>query len=585
MRAEDVGLSGSLEPVPRGTGDKFEGDNKSQLRKHARANLGPDVARLSRYPLATITRPNLLRGAMTYAQHFLQTQQSEPLYDKPMVQNAAGGYAFKIDDWKRLRRFLLLGCEGGTYYEGERKLTLENTTCVRRCLTADGKRTVDLIVEVSDHGLAVKNEPAVFALAVATKFGDRATVKLAFEALPKVARIGTHLFQFVEAREAIGGGWGRGMRKAVGSWYRRPDLIMQALKYQSRGGWSHRDLLRLSHPVAEGADEVLGHDVFDAICRPEKWAEIGHLLAQGWCTVQAAKTAREAAKAISEYNLPSEFVPTQFLTEPEVWASLLPKMPMTALVRNLGNLSKCGLLKPLSPESRLVASKLTDETAIKMSRLHPFSVLLAAKTYALGHGIRGSGQWIPVTKVIEALDETFNLAFHNVEPTGKRFLLGVDVSSSMSWSGVVLTSAEAAAAMALITARTEPNYYIMGFSTIFKDLNITARDTLGTVLEKTLDQNFGGTDTSVAIKWAIDNNVEMDVCVIYTDNETWAGETHTCKAIENYRRKIGIPTKLAVVAFTATERSIADNVDPGSMDFVGMDSSLPQALAAFVSES
>ena len=528
---------------------------------------------------------------MTYAQHFLNTPQSEPLFGTDMVQNAAGGYVYQIDDWKRLRRFLIIGSES-TYYQGERKLTLENAACIQRCLAADGKRTVDMIVEVSDHGLAIKNEPAIFALAVATKFGDPATVKLAFAALPKVARIGTHLFQFVEAREAIGGGWGRRMRKAVASWYNHGStahFVMQVLKYQSRDGWSHRDLLRLAHPRLKPIDEShppeLYGKVFDAICRPEKWAEVDHPLAEGWRTVQAATTAKEAAKTIIEYSLPREFVPTQFLTDPHIWAALLPQMPMTALVRNLGNLSKCRLLKPLAPEVQEVVSKLVDEKSIKRSRLHPFSVLLAAKTYALGHGIRGSGEWTPVPQVIEALDQAFNLAFHNVEPTGKRFLLGVDLSSSMSWDATgVMSSAEAAAAMALVTARTEPNHYIMGFSTVFKDLGITPRDTLPTVLGKTCTQNFGATDTSVAIRWALANKVEMDVCVIYTDNETWAGDTHTCKAIEDYRRKTGIPTKLAVVAFTGTQRSIADQADPGSMDFVGMDSSLPQALSAFVSE-
>src|ERR1044072_4600915 len=49
------------------------------------------------------------------------------------------------------------------------------------------------------------------------------------------------------------GGWGRGMRKAVGSWFNgKPaaDLAFQLAKYQARDGWSNRDLLRLAHPRA-----------------------------------------------------------------------------------------------------------------------------------------------------------------------------------------------------------------------------------------------------------------------------------------------------------------------------------------------
>lgn len=519
---------------------------------------------------------------MTYAQHFKNTRQSEPLPGRAMVQNAAGGYVFAIDDWQRLRRFLILGCEGGTYYEGERKLTLENAECLRRCLNTDGKRVIDLIVDVSDRGLAPKNDAAVFALAIASVLGDDATRKYALDALPKVCRIGTHLFQFAEAREAVGGGWGRGVRGAIARWYDRPDIIMQALKYQQRGGWAHRDLLRLAHPKTSDARRKA---VFDAICRPEKWSAVEDKLVDGYLRAMQATSAEQVANIISECGLPRELVPTQWLTNADVWSALLPHMGMTALVRNLGNLGKAGLLVPLSDANKIVTSALTNAELIRKSRLHPFSILLAARTYASGRSVKGSGVWPVVPQVVDALDTAFDLAFHNVEPTGKRFLLAIDVSGSMGFATQgAMTCAEAAAAMALATARVEPNYYAMGFATRFVDLGITARDTLPTVLKKTREHNFGGTDTSVAIKWALDNKVGVDVFVVYTDNETWAGDTHTCRALQSYRQKTGIPAKLAVVAFTGTVRSIADNADPGSMDFVGLDASLPQALGAFVTE-
>ena len=516
---------------------------------------------------------------MGYAEHFENTPQSAPLFGKKMVPNAAGGYVFEVDDWQRLRRFLILGCEGGTYYESERKLTLENAQVIRRCLASDGPRTVASIVEISDRGLAPKNDAAVFALAVATKFGDESTRKLAFEAVAKVCRIATHLFQFAQSREAIGGGWGRGMRRAISRYYDRADLVSQAIKYQERNGWSHRDLLRLAHPKGQQAP------VWDAICRPVKWEQIQHPLVEGWLKIQKTTDIATAAKLIETFQLPREMVPTQLLTDPRIWGALLPHMPMTALMRNLGNLSKSGLLAPFSEASKTVVQKLCDQTALQRSRLHPFSVLVAAKIYGNGHGLRGGGVWTPVPQVIEALDQAFEGTFPNVVPTGKRFLLGVDVSGSMScrMSTSPMSAAEAAAAMALVIARTEPFYFMGGFSTQFVDLGITAHDRLLTVLEKTRDHNFGGTDTSVAIEWAAQHDLEVDVFVILTDNETWAGDRHTCEVLNRYRRKMSLPSKLGVVAFTGTARTIGDTEDLNTMDFVGMDASLPQGLAAFVS--
>src|SRR5262245_41671218 len=109
-----------------------------------------------------------------YLKHFSlrETPQSEPL--PGTVKNAAGGYAFPVDDWTRLDRFLILGSEGGSYYASERKLTRENAEGVIRCIAEDGARAVGRIAEVSHSGRAPKNDPAIFALALAASVGDDA---------------------------------------------------------------------------------------------------------------------------------------------------------------------------------------------------------------------------------------------------------------------------------------------------------------------------------------------------------------------------------------------------------------------------
>ncbi|MFK5012156.1 hypothetical protein ACI4AC_27675, partial [Klebsiella pneumoniae] len=84
--------------------------------------------------------------------------------------------------------------------------TKENYDVLTKCIKADVARTVDLIVEVSDGGLAPKNDFAIFALAVVAAQGDATAKTLAYQALPKVCRIGTHLFQFIEESKALGRG-------------------------------------------------------------------------------------------------------------------------------------------------------------------------------------------------------------------------------------------------------------------------------------------------------------------------------------------------------------------------------------------
>src|SRR5439155_7428096 len=103
---------------------------------------------------------------------------------------------------------------------------------------------------VSDSGRAPKNEPAIMALAMCLKLGDAATRAAAREAVPKVCRIGTHIFALAEIVNVLGG-WGRGTRRAFSDWYngQTPErLALNLLKYPKRNGWSHDDVLRLAHP-------------------------------------------------------------------------------------------------------------------------------------------------------------------------------------------------------------------------------------------------------------------------------------------------------------------------------------------------
>jgi len=153
--------------------------------------------------------------------------------DPAQVLNAAGGYVFQVDDEARLRRFLVLGTNGGTYYASAKDITFDNFDVLKRMAVADPRRLVDVIVDVSTRGAAPKQNPALFALAYASANGDRG---YALSKLHLVARTGTHLFLFAKYVEQFRG-WGRGLRVAVSNWYldKDPDeLAYQVVKYRSR---------------------------------------------------------------------------------------------------------------------------------------------------------------------------------------------------------------------------------------------------------------------------------------------------------------------------------------------------------------
>src|SRR4029077_18191676 len=101
----------------------------------------------------------------------------------------------------------------------------------------------------------------------------------------------------------------------------------------------------------------------------------------------------QLVRLIDEFDLPREAIPTQWLSEAKVWEALLERMPMTAMIRNLGKMTSLGLLKPFSDPKHLIVRKLRDETALKRARIHPLAVLVAQKIYAQGHGDKGALKW------------------------------------------------------------------------------------------------------------------------------------------------------------------------------------------------
>lgn len=150
------------------------------------------------------------------------------------VRNSAGGVVFQLDRWGRLQRFLILGSAGGTYYVNQRSLTLDNAKVILECLAEDSERVVREIVEVSTSGRAPKNDAAIFALAVACAHASEAGKSMAYAAISRVCRTGTHLFQFLEIVKGMRG-WSAGLRRGVAKFYTdRNDgkLALQLVKYR-----------------------------------------------------------------------------------------------------------------------------------------------------------------------------------------------------------------------------------------------------------------------------------------------------------------------------------------------------------------
>jgi 60 kDa SS-A/Ro ribonucleoprotein len=517
---------------------------------------------------------------------------------KGQKKNAAGGYTFVLTDFERAKRFVILG-SSDSYYTPGATLAKENATAIRKVIDGGQSRElVDYVVDVSTNGRAAKQQPGLFALALASSFGTTEEKQYALSKLPEVARTGTTLFEFVTFALQFRS-WGRALKNAVAKWYTEKDvdkLAYQMVKYQNREGWSHGDILRVTHPK--------GSEYFDALA---KWSLNKNLSATEETLLpsvvhgyEVAKTVegKDLTRAIGEYGLTWEMIPNDKRTE-DVWKTLVTSMPLGALLRQLPTLTRKNVLTPLSNELRSVTARFADAENVKRARLHPIQILLALKTYESGGRYsRGSNTWTPVQQVVAALEKAFYLSFDNVEPMGKRILLGVDVSPSMGTSinDSALTSYEAVGALAMQFVKTEPQTHAVAFASEARSpygygrghgvmpLNINAGQSLSQVLNtmQGFRSTWAGTDCALPMLHALENKIPVDVFFVLTDNDTWAGSIHPHEALNRYRREMGIDAKLVVLSTYASRNTIADPNDDKSLDIAGFDTSVPSVIKTFV---
>ena len=543
--------------------------------------------------------------------------QAEPL-DERQVLNAAGGYVYELDPFDAAKRFMILGTEGGTFYQNERDLTKGGIDGVKEAIAQDGKRVVYMARDISDSGKAAKNDMAIFVLVLAMTHGDQETKEAVKAVYNSVVRTGSHQLMFADFANDMRG-WGRSLKRVVASWYENKsddDLAFQTVKYQNRYGWTHKDVLRQCHGGRNtaifrwivGADtdhRIITNDedanrryegvaARDTSENPLTYPDIvyGYERAKDLGNSDTA-TDKDMIRLINDdrYPLSHEMIPTRFKNSIGVWEALLPTMPPGALLRNLAKMTSIDMFPQLSDNVSMVLDKITP-ASVKKARLHPITVLGAMRVYASGEGVLGSLKWSPNNRILSRLEDAFYWAFETVEPCNKNLLLALDVSGSMFWrefSGIpiqaypMLLAGEIAATLAMVTARVEQNFHICSFDDKFTELPITDKMSLSEVMNIVENLSHGMTDCALPMLAANNRRWHnVDGFCIYTDNETWFGDVHPKTALERYREDTGRDARLAVSAMTGTKKTIADGTVPYMLDFVGISTDTPRMISQYI---
>jgi 60 kDa SS-A/Ro ribonucleoprotein len=404
----------------------------------------------------------------------------------------------------------------------------------------------------------------------------------------RVVRTASMLYEFMEYTKGLRG-FGKLIHTAIDGWISSRDvknLEYQFLKYQNRYNWTGRDVLRKIKPIPRNVTEsnlfawMSGRDRVDGKGEDLKLVEIYEKL-------KAGVNEDEAVKAILDFNLTHEMIPANIARTAKVWDALYHKMPITATMRNLANLTDKGIFVPANLD--ILEERFSKEN-LKKGRIHPIAMAVAYKIYTAG-GTRGRTQlkWTPIARVEDILEKAVNDAFETLEPTGKVFYHAVDVSGSMGQSEldkIWMTPREVAAIMALATIKTEKNYFTSAFSKDainFPDLraSMSFRDIINGNHLKGIPREYVGslTDLGSAITYAINNKIKADVMVFWTDNQSWKG-THPSIVLKEYRAKVNPDVKAIYVAMIpyGDHVSLTDPRDTKSYDIAGFSTETPRLV-------
>ena len=331
------------------------------------------------------------------------------------------------------------------------------------------------------------------------------------------------------------------------------------------------------------------------------------------CTTSVADLYK-ALGLVREHGLVREQIPTHLLNSSDIWTELLKSkgangkqagMPLEALTRNLGKLSSLPNFMGAT-NTEFICARLSSEEDIQRSRIHPFKVLIASKIYGAGKAMKGALAWTVSPRVRDQLTTTFLRSFKNVAPTGKRYMAALDVSGSMDVACMgcpAISCRQASAALAHMLYETEHNggghVYVSGFTAASgyrtsgsagpADNGFRSFDHLirrGMTLDQFITATnapFGATDCSLPMIRAMEDGLDVDVFIVMTDSETFAGKVHPQVALESYRVKANkSDAKLIVVGMTANNLTIADPNDRNTLNLAGFDASMPEIIAMFV---
>lgn len=516
--------------------------------------------------------------------------------------NRAGGAAYKSSGAQALLTYLTTGGVGNTYYAEKSVLENEARALFKKFASSDPMLLAKSAIYAREKGL-MRSAPISALVYLST--GDSRAFHAAFPRIVKTPGDLADVWKLVRGASKVRG-VGRSIRTATGRWLSTMSPY-HAIKYGATSQeMSLADIIKLARP----------HNLTAGTLPAEQDALI-HYLVKGELTAASPAQLRgyhefKAASAdiatllqmVETHKLPWEVVAPQLgggdaAEKLGVWKAMSFQMPYMALLRNLNNLLKYGVLDD-SATRQVVLGRLADATNVAYSKQFPFRFISAIRAVEASEHSRQGVR----SEVVDALKQALNHSVNNLPESirSKRVLVVLDVSGSM---GNTIGSRSYSS-----HSKVEPMTYVdvgavfaasaykgagVGSRIITFDDSVHAENNLSRDMgvyniATTINHRGGGTALSAPIRWALDSKEPYDVMVFITDSESWVnemggrdgygygwrtlGETASNAMLRAYREKVNSEMKAFFIQLCPTQTQMTAPDLPGTYYISGWSNSV-----------
>lgn len=514
----------------------------------------------------------------------------------------------------RFKHFLRMGHENGCYQPGLKPILIENATCLREMLDDQrGMQALEIALQFRREKVGLRSDTVPFVLAAcAHNSKDNEAKAAAYAAVPEVCEMPKELFAFVNYSEVLsqvlsspkGTGWGRGQRKQISHWYNNKEPMALAelvTRCVSGSKWTHKDIFKLVHlKAANTGIEAIAKFIMKGWietkreyetdnCTPEIRELLKYLKAVH--DVKHSTDVQEVAQLIEQHHLSIHHVPTTNYKFKEIWNVIIPHISLEELLQHLPKLAHYGYLRPKQPLVQKVKDRLDKECENSEMRLYPMDIYLAKLKYEeSGKSLTGRpAKNKPIPIITDRLKQLLVTSAKHVAPTGKRFLIAVDVRNPMAHAKIPgcsqLTPNIATALLIWGLWHAEPeNVKVVAFGdNDMTSIQLTPHMQFDDLITRMKETPIGSRPVfcSTPITWAKEKSIATDVFIVCTDNQTKPGNTPPSTALEDYRTAMKLHAKLVVCAMSSKDFSLASTNDPDMLDIAGFDHFVPRIIHHF----